>query len=79
MVALTKTYTQQRFAMQTRFNTENLVLTLAYGLISIIRNLRSPKEYIYSLAKPVAFAYTTGYETGIRFRRIKSTIQRRFT
>ena len=65
-------------SMQTRFNTENLVLTLAYGLISIIRNLRSPKEYIYSLAKPVAFVYTAGYTAGIYFFRAKSYIQRRF-
>ena len=63
--------------VQTRFTTENLVLTLAYGLISIIRNLRSPKEYIYSLAKPVAFVYTAGYTAGIYFFRAKSIIQRR--
>ena len=64
--------------MQTRFNTENTILALAYGLISIIRNLRTPKEYIYSLAKAAAFVYTAGYETGIRFHRIKSNIVRRF-
>lgn len=65
--------------MQTRFNTENTVLTLAYGLISIIRNLRSPKEYVYSLAKAVAFVYTAGYTAGIYFFRAKSTIVRRLS
>lgn len=63
--------------MQTRFNAENTILTLAYGLIGFIRNLRSPKEYIYSLAAAVAFVYTAGYTVGIYFLRAKTFITRR--
>ena len=63
--------------MKTNFTAENTILTLAYGLIHILQNLRSPKEYIYSLAKPVAFVYTTGYTAGIYFHRAKSFITRR--
>jgi len=63
--------------MTKRFTTENTILALAYGLIHVLRTLRSPKEYIYSLAKPVAFVYTAGYTAGIYFYRAKSLITRR--
>ena len=63
--------------MKTNFTTENTILALAYGLIHFIHNLRNPKEYIYSLAKPVAFVYTAGYTAGIYFYRAKSYITRR--
>ena len=63
--------------MKTNFTTENTILTLAYGLIHTLRSLRSPKEYIYSLAKPVAFVYTAGYTAGTYFFRAKSYITRR--
>jgi len=63
--------------MTKRFTAENTILALAYGLIHVLRNLRSPKEYIYSLAKPVAFVYTAGYTAGTYFFRAKSYITRR--
>lgn len=59
-------------SMQTRFNTENAVLGLAYGLISILRNPLSVKQCAYALAKPVAFVYTAGYVLGERFHNTRS-------
>lgn len=63
--------------MTKRFTTENTILGLAYGLIHLLHDLRSPKEYIYSLAKPVALVYAAGYTAGTYFFRAKPYITRR--